>query len=100
VAAGLVSGYHWGVYRGDREHVLARERGPRFVLLVGPADPEIARALAHRTGGRVELWGRTDEIGRPWSVEELATAVGERTEGEVVVVADEHGLTVVPVDRT
>lgn len=99
VAAGLLSAYHWGVYRSDREHLQTRERGPRFVLLVGPADPEVARALAHRTGGRVELWGRTDGITRAWSVDELATAVGERTEGELVVVADEHGLMVMPVDR-
>ena len=99
VAAGLLSAYHWGVYRGDREHVRVTERGPRFVLLVGPADPEISRALSRVTGGRVELWGRTDAVGGPWSVDGLVAALAGRTDGDVVVVADERGLTVVPVDR-
>lgn len=99
VAAGLLSAYHWGVYRGDRDHVQARERGARFVLLVGPPDPEIAQALARRTGGRVELWARTDGVAGPWALEELVAVVAGRGEGEVVVVAGEHGVTAVPVDR-
>lgn len=100
VAAGLLSGYHWTVYRADREFTEAGERGPRFVLLVGPSDPEVARALERRTGGRVQLWPRTDGVGAPWSVDDLAEtlAVLPETE-EVVVVSDEAGLRVVSVDR-
>lgn len=101
VAAGLLSAYHWTVYRADREYTQAGERGPRFVLLVGPADPDIVRLLERRTGGRVQLWARADGVGAPWSVDELAATLAGRpeTEDEVVVVADERGIRVVPVDR-
>lgn len=99
-AAGLLSGYHWAVYRADREFTEARERGPRFVLLVGPADPEVVRALERRTGGRVQLWPRTDGAGTPWSVDDLAETLATRAEtDEVVVISDDTGLRVVPVDR-
>jgi hypothetical protein len=101
VAAGLLSAYHWTVYRTDREYTQAGERGPRFVLLVGPADPHIVRSLERRTGGRVQLWTRADGVGAPWSVDELAAILATRpeTEDEVVVLADEQGVRVVPVDR-
>ncbi len=100
VAAGLLSAYHWTVYRADREYTQAGERGPRFVLLVGPPDPEVARALERRTGGRVQLWPRTDGIGVPWSVDDLAQILATRPESdEVVVVSDEAGVRVVTVDR-
>jgi hypothetical protein len=101
VSAGLLSAYHWTVYRTDREYTQAGERGPRFVLLVGPADPDIARSLERRTGGRVQLWTRADGVGGPWSVDELAAILAARpeTEDEVVVLADEQGVRVVPVDR-
>ncbi|HEU5144674.1 MAG TPA: DUF5671 domain-containing protein [Dermatophilaceae bacterium] len=101
VAAGLLSAYHWTVYRTDREYTQAAERGPRFVLLVGPADPDIVRSLERRTGGRVQLWTRADGVGAPWSVDELAATLADRpeTEDEVVVLADDQGVRVVPVDR-
>ena len=101
VAAGLLSAYHWTVYRTDRVYTQAGERGPRFVLLVGPADPDIVRSLERRTGGRVQLWKRADGVGAPWSVDELAATLADRpdTEDEVVVLADEQGVRVVPVDR-
>lgn len=100
VAAGLISSYHWTVYRADREYAQAGQRGPRFVLLVGAADPDIARSLERRTGGRVKVWPRADGLGAPWSVDELASVLTAHPDEEVVVVADEQGIRVVPVDRS
>lgn len=99
VTAGLVSAYHWTVYRADRQLVQATQRGPRYVLLVGRADPDIARALSRRTGGEVQLWSRTDTDGPSWSLPELESVLLSRTEREVVVVQDGDTLRVLPVDR-
>ena len=98
-AAGAVSGYHWSVYRDDRSYLRAGRHGPRYVLLVGPGDPDVARALARRTGGRVEVWARADGLGRPWSVDDLASMLAGRDDEEVVVVAGPDCATVVPVQR-
>ena len=99
-ATGAVSAYHWHVYRDDRGYLRAGRRGPRFVLLVGPADPDVGKALARKTGGRVEVWARADGLGQPWSVDELAATLAGREDDEVVVVAGDHGATVVPVQRS
>lgn len=99
LTTGAIAGYHWVVYRADREVAPVAGRGPRYVLLVGPADGEIVGQVRRRTGGRVQVWPRTDGRGRPWSVDEVTEALSATAEEEVVVIAGEDGLEVVPVDR-
>lgn len=100
VAAGLLSAYHWRVYRGDRDHAVASRKGPRFVLLVGPPDPAVSQLLERRTGGRVQLWPRTDGGGSPWSLDELAQTLASHADTEeVVVLSEADGVHVVTVDR-
>lgn len=96
-----IAAYHWAVYRADREHVPAavKTHGPKFVLLVGPADPEIAREVAHRTHGRVQAWSRTDDGLATWSVDEVMAALGETTADEVIVLSEAGGLRAIPVHR-
>ena len=100
VASGLLSAYHWAVYRGDRAYVRDLQRGPRYVLLIGPRDPEVATALARVTRGHVDLWPRTDaEDDDPWSLEELGERLLTSTAREVVVIVGPGGVSIVPVDR-
>ncbi|MFC8502361.1 DUF5671 domain-containing protein [Pedococcus sp. NPDC057267] len=61
LAAAAVAAYHWTVYRADRAAAPTHRRGPRYVLVLGPHDPDLARTLARSTGGRVQAWSRTDD---------------------------------------
>lgn len=101
VTTAAISGYHWAVSRADREHVPspAEARGPRFVLLVGPPDTDIAREVARRTRGQVQAWSRTDEGPATWSVEEVMAALGDTSADEVIVLTDAGGLRAIPVHR-
>lgn len=101
LTTGAVAAYHWSVYRTDREHAPAEveAQGPRFVLLVGPADREIATAVAHRTHGRVQAWSRTDDGLPTWSVDDVMTALAGTTAEEVMVLSGADGLRVIPVHR-
>ncbi|MFP3915778.1 MAG: DUF5671 domain-containing protein [Actinomycetota bacterium] len=99
-AAGALAAYHLSVFRADQARMPVRFQGPRYVLLIGAPDSEIAREVARRTGGRVQAWSRLEETARPWSVEEVMEALAATTaEEEVVVVAGPDGLEVIPVDR-
>lgn len=96
--AGLVAGYHWAVLRADRAVLADRQHGPRYVLLVGPADPDVAQALHRRTGGSVSLLTRSDAPATSWPVDELEQALaGFPDTAGVVVLADDTGLHAIPV---
>ena len=98
VTAGLVAGYHWAVLRADRAVLGEGQHGPRYVLLVGPADPDVAQVLHRRTGGSVSLLTRTDTPATSWPVEELTeTLAGLPDTAGVVVLANESGLHAIPV---
>jgi hypothetical protein len=99
VTAPAIAGYHWTVHRADGAHAPATPHGPRFLLLVGPADRGVAREVARRTRGRVQAWARADGDGRGWSADEVLAALGDTTAEEVIVLADATGLRVVPVHR-
>lgn len=98
VTSGLVAAYHWTVLRADRSVLGEQQRGPRYVLLVGPADPDVARLVHGRTGGTVNLLARTDAAPAPWSVDNLGDVLADVSASAVVVVADEDGeLHTIPV---
>jgi hypothetical protein len=101
LSTGAIAAYHWTVYRDDRRRLPTpvEARGPRFVLLVGPADAEIAHAVARRTHGRVQAWARTDDGAAPWSVDEVMAALEGVTADEVVVLRDAEGVRTIPVRR-
>jgi hypothetical protein len=98
VTTGLVAAYHWTVLRADRAVLGEQQHGPRYVLLVGPADPDVVRAVHGRTGGSVNLLPRTDTPAAAWSVDDLTAALAELPGEAVVVLADENGdLHTIPV---
>lgn len=99
VTAGAIAAYHWTVYGGEREQIVSRLRGPRYVLLVGPPDAELAGTVARKTGGKVRALSRTDGVGTPWSAEEVLAVLGATNADEVVVLSDADGLHTIPVRR-
>ncbi|GAA2166223.1 hypothetical protein FHX52_1000 [Humibacillus xanthopallidus] len=101
LSTGAIAGYHGAVYRSGRELAPhAGPHGPRYVLLVGPADPEIAHAVAHETGGRVQAW-TTETGGTAWSIEDVMTAISTSpSASEVLVLSDPSGVHAIPVSRS
>lgn len=99
VITAAIAGYHWMIYRTEREHVVAGLHGPRFVLLVGPKDPELVREIARSTGGRVQSWTRSDDEGGPWPIDEVMTVLDTTKEESIIIIADSTGLRTIPVDR-
>lgn len=96
-----VAAYHGAVHRSDRERMPAAvaPQGPRFVLLVGPDDREVARAVARRTHGQVQAWTLVDDGRATWSADEVMAALEGTTAEEVIVLCDEDGLRAIPVRR-
>ena len=99
VSTAAVAGYHWSVYRQDREYAPVRAHGRRYVLLVGPADPDLVRGVGRRTGARVEAWRRTDDGVALWTEEQVAAALEGTTDEDVLLLSDAGGIRAIPIDR-
>lgn len=103
VTTAAIAAYHGAVFRSDREHVPAagEAQALRFVLLIGPADPAIARQVAAQTHARVQAWARPQDGLPPWSLEDVRAALAsvEGEGGDVVVLSEPGGLRAFPVRR-
>lgn len=96
---GAISGYHWMVYRSERELISRAFRGPRLVILVGPIDVELARAISKLTGGRVQQWARKDGKTGLWDTESVLQEIAKSTDDELMLVADPACMQVIPIAR-
>ncbi len=102
VAAAAVSIYHGTVWREDRRTPVARpEAGPaaaapRWIVLVGPAAPDLVREVEVLTGAQVELWSTTDEA-RRWDRETLVAALQGHTGTATLVLAEDGPPRVIEV---
>ncbi|MET0954951.1 MAG: DUF5671 domain-containing protein [Cryobacterium sp.] len=109
VATGLVSAYHFALWRGDRAAAAA---GPapvaavagtppvigELVLIMGPDAEPLIRHLRELTGARVTLWQRAGAAALlPDPTEVVRALEGVQAERVVLVVAADGGLSVIPL---
>ncbi len=102
VTTGTIAAYHWTIYRSDRRRApgqRAVQAGQdRWVVLVGPADADLAQAVATRTGSAVEVI-RPVRAADPWTVEDVVQAIESAGPGDLLLFDDPAGLHALRVDR-
>jgi hypothetical protein len=82
-----ISGYHWTIYKSERDTPVEIFRRGRHITLVGPSDAHIVQLLKEQLGGNVQLWVSPDS-GSPWNLQELVDLI-DTTEGEELLVINE-----------
>ncbi|MFM1789670.1 MAG: hypothetical protein RLZZ12_1019 [Actinomycetota bacterium] len=82
-----ISGYHWTIYKSERDTPVEIFRRGRHITLVGPSDSHIVQLLKEQLGGNVQLWVSPDS-GSPWNLQELVDLI-DTTEGEELLVINE-----------
>lgn len=100
ITTGAIAGYHWLIYRSEREFMLAGVRGPGLVILVGPKDAELVRTVSKVTGGRVQSWTRKDDKVGSWSEDKVVQALEQSKDEAILLVAEPKGMQVIPIVRS
>lgn len=104
VATGLVSGYHFAVWRQDRAVLAAaapaRRRTVGHVVLVTGSDPaDMVREIGEATGAGVTVWRRSDDgaaaaVGSGTLAAALEGVAGQRV---LVVIGRDGRVEVIPL---
>jgi len=101
LATALVAGYHFAVWRREREAgpPRGRDRAIERVILVDAGDSTaLAEAIASATGASVTRWARADVAGGVASAERVLHALeGVRGRRVLVVTGPEDRVDVVPL---
>ncbi|NDH38269.1 MAG: hypothetical protein EBX77_03115 [Actinobacteria bacterium] len=96
VTNAAISGYHWTIYKSERETPVEIFRRGRHITLVGPSDAHIVELLKEQLGGNVQLWVSPDS-GSPWNLQELVELI-DTTEGqELLVINEKKKLRAFPI---
>ena len=104
VTNGAIAGYHWSIYRHEKEFMVRRARAEKYVLLVGPGDGEIARELQKKIGGRVQLWetpepGLHVSDGEAWDMEQIMSLINDQRSNEIMILNEKRKLRAIPIHR-
>jgi hypothetical protein len=93
LTVGAVAAYHWSVFKADRAIGPERVRLLERLVLVAPGDATgLGRALAERTGARVEVWRSEGGAAESTAtVDSVGEALGTLQGGEGVVVVHVDG---------
>lgn len=95
---GAIAGYHWSIYRSERDVVVTVFHKGRHITLVGPEDEHIVQLLKEEVGGNIQLWISPDS-GSPWNLQDLVTLVGETVGEEILIINEKRKLKAFPISR-
>ena len=91
-----ISGYHWAIYRSEKDVAVEIFQKGRNITFVGPAAEHIAQLLKEQIGGHIQLWVSPDS-GTPWNLTELVDLI-DGTEGkEILVINEKKNLRALPI---
>jgi len=99
VATALVAGYHFAVWRRDRESAPAAPARTidRVVLVAGGDASAVEHAVREATGASVTVWRRADAAAAPEAQVVVSALAGVATHRVLVVASQGGGVDVVPL---
>ncbi len=97
ISTGIVAGYHWEIYRHEKDVDVSFGVTIVKVLLVGPSDDEFARELHLATGAQITLWNRTDSSDLVWPRQSVIDLVTQASGDQLLVLLDSTGIKVIPI---
>ena len=99
ISTGIVAGYHWEIYRHEKDVEVTFASRITNVLLVGPSNPELIQELKSATGAKVSFLERADSSELVWPTEHVIELVGQSKEQDLLILLEATGVKVVPVTR-
>jgi len=97
ISTGIVAGYHWEIYRHEKDVDVAFGAPTKSVLLVGPVDNDFVNQLKLATGAKVAIWQRNDAGDMSWPTEKVIDLVQQADGEQLLMILGATGVSVIPV---
>jgi hypothetical protein len=94
-----VAGYHWEIYRHEKDVEVSFAPAVTNVLLVGPTSPELIHELKAATGAKVSFLQLADAEDLVWPTERVIELVAQSKEHDLLILLETTGVKVVSVTR-
>ena len=99
ISTGIVAGYHWEIYRHEKDVEVSFASPVINVLLVGPKNPELIHDLKEATNAKVSFLQRADAEDLVWPTERVIELVSQSKDHDLMILLESTGVKVVPVTR-
>lgn len=99
ISTGIVAGYHWEIYRHEKDVQVSFPSPVTNVLLVGPKNPELIHDLKEATNAKVSFLQRADAEDLVWPTERVIELVSQSKDHDLMILLEATGEKVVPVVR-
>ena len=97
LTTGAIAGYHWTIFREDREDEPAGLRSAlKEVVLVGVGGDELAGEIHSYLDARVRVWDRLDVPASDPDVSAVLADLEQETHEQVMLIAWDNGYRIVP----
>jgi hypothetical protein len=97
ISTGIVAGYHWEIYRHEKDVEVSFDSLTKSVLLVGPTNPEFVHALKAATGAKIAFLERTDSGDLDWPTDRVIELINQSKDRDLLILLESTGVKVVPV---
>jgi len=97
ISTGIVAGYHWEIYRHEKDVAVSFDSSTKSVLLVGPTNLEFVHALKAATGAKITFLERTDSGDLDWPTDRVIELITQSKDRDLLILLESTGVKVVPV---
>jgi hypothetical protein len=99
LSTGIVAGYHWEIYRHEKDVEVTFASVVTNVLLVGPKNPELVNDLRTATNAKVSFLQRADAADLIWPADHVIELVSQSKDHDLMILLEASGVKVVPLVR-
>lgn len=104
IANAAIGWYHWSIYRHERSISIRKPKREKFIVLVGPNNPALARTLQDQFGGTVQMWDSlTGEAGDgkvDWEPAKVIELINSIQSDEVLIINEKKKLKAIPFQKS
>jgi hypothetical protein len=99
ISTGIVAGYHWEIYRHEKDVEVTFAPTVINVLLVGPSNSGLIRELKATTGAKISFLERADASELVWPTDHVIELISQSKDHDLLILLEATGVKVVPVTR-